>query len=354
MSDSRDAILTRLLSNIDNSYDKSEGSFFYDAEKPVAIELESGYTQIEGLLDKRFADTATGKNLDRVVKEAGITRKVTTKSSKSVTITGVAGSSIPKGELVASDLVSFEFIETTIIPSGGIIDVTVLCTSYGTIGNVPVGAIKYFPKTLPGLQTVTNKEAFINGYDEEDDETLRQRYYTKIQTPVTSNNKNAYKNWALSISGVGGAKVKSLWNGNGTVKVIIINSNKRAADSTLVQAVKNYIDPNDGDGEGQADIGAKCTVISATELAINVTVTLTIDTDTISSTLAKSKIESAITEYLASIAFSQSYVSYAQVGSIILGITGIKDYSNLKLNNGITNIAIGDEQIAVLGGVTVG
>jgi uncharacterized phage protein gp47/JayE len=352
MSDNRDAIQARLLSSVDDSYNKSSGEFIYDALKPVAIELESGYIQIDGILDKAFADTATGKNLDRVVARVGTNRKLTTQSNGIVTINGIVGSSITKGELVKSDGVNFKFTDTNIIPIGGTIDVNVQCTSYGTVGNVPIGAIKYFPKTLAGLQTVTNTSAFTNGYDEETDESLRVRYYAKVQAPVTSSNKNAYKNWALSITGVGGAKIKSLWNGNGTVKVIIINSNKRAADSILITSVKNYIDPNNGDGSGQADIGAICTVISATELAINITVTLTIDTNTISLAQALVNIGTSITSYLSNIAFNQTYVSYAQIGSIILGITGIEDYSNLKVNNGTANITIGDEQVAVIGGVT--
>ena len=354
MSDSRTVIQARLLSDISDEYNKSEGEFMYDAEIPVAIELEKSYSIVDGLLDKAFADTATGRNLDRVVARAGLSRKTTLRSSGIVTITGVVGAAITSGELVSSDSVNFAFTETTVIPESGSIDVNVQCTTYGAIGNVPAGSIKYFPKTLLGLKIVNNTLAFTNGYNEETNEELRTRYYTKVKTPVTSSNKNAYKNWALSINGVGSAKVKSLWDGPGTVKVIIINSNKMAADSTLVQSVKNLIDPGNGDGEGESNIGPVCTVISAVELSINITVTLTIDTDTTSTESAKLGIESGFTDYLADIAFSQDYVSYAKIGSIILGTIGIKDYSNLKVNGGTSNITVGDEQVAVLGGVTLG
>lgn len=129
MSDSRAVIQARLLSNISDEYNKSEGEFMYDAEKPVAIELENAYTEIEGVLDKRFAETATGKDLDKVVKDIGLTRKLTTQSIGKVTITGVVGSPINKGELVASDSVSFEFTETLVVPESGIIDVSVKCVS---------------------------------------------------------------------------------------------------------------------------------------------------------------------------------------------------------------------------------
>ena len=354
MADSKAIILNRMLADIDSNYDKSQGSFFYDVLSATAIEFEKKYKENENEIRKKHVDTAIGKELEELVKEyANMERKHSTQSSNVVIITGSNGYQITEGEMVASDGLNFIFTESTTIADGTAV-VAVKCEKYGSIGNVPVGAIKYFPKTLLGLKIVNNTLAFTNGYNEETNEELRTRYYTKVKTPVTSSNKNAYKNWALSINGVGSAKVKSLWDGPGTVKVIIINSNKMAADSTLVQSVKNLIDPGNGDGEGESNIGPVCTVISAVELSINITVTLTIDTDTTSTESAKLGIESGFTDYLADIAFSQDYVSYAKIGSIILGTIGIKDYSNLKVNGGTSNITVGDEQVAVLGGVTLG
>lgn len=353
MSDSREVIQARLLANIDDSYNKSEGEFMYDAEMPVAIELESTYTTIDGLEDKRFADTATGKNLDRICKEKGLIRKTTTRATGTVTITGVAGSPINAGQLVASDSLNFEFLETTTVPTNGTIDVSVRCTTYGTVGNVAVGAIKYFPKTLTGLTGVTNAETFSNGIDDETDEALRIRYYTKVNASVTTANKAAFKSWALDVDGVGNAKVIPLWNGRGTIKLIIVNSEMKVADSTLVKSVQDYIDPNqNGDGSGVMPLcGAVCTVASATEKLINVSVTVQ---TTLDSNTAQSKIESAITEYLQSIAFEQNYISYQMIGNKILNITGITDSSNLTINGGTSNVTLEDTEVAVLGVVTIG
>ncbi len=353
MSDSRDEIQDRLLSDIDDSYNKSQGEFMYDAEKPVSIELESAYKKIENLPNVPFADTAEGKDLDKVVNKFGVYRKETTQSNGPVIITGTPGSPITKGELVGSDALNFEFIDTTIVPTSGSIVVNVQCKTYGSIGNVPSGAIKYFPKTLSGLQKVTNSSAFTNGYDEEDNDSLRARYYAKIQNLVTSANKAQFRNWALEVTGVGDAKVIPLWNGNGTVKVVIINSNKVGADSTLIQAVQNYIDPNkNGDGSGKMPLcGAICTVVSATETAIHISVNIQSGLD---SATAKTNIENSIMEYLKTVAFQQSYVSYAFIGDRILNAEGITDYSNLLLNGAAENVTIRDEEVAVLGDVNVG
>ena len=65
MAETKEVIQERMLSNISDEYDKSEGSFFYDVIKPVAIELEALYAKAESILDKGFVDTATGKILIR-------------------------------------------------------------------------------------------------------------------------------------------------------------------------------------------------------------------------------------------------------------------------------------------------
>lgn len=347
MADSKEVIQARLLSNISDEYDKTEGSFFYDAEMPLSIELENAYDEQESILDKGFVDTATGEYLDKKVAEQGIYRKQATHATTTVTITGSVGANIIEGDKVASDNATYEFMESKTIEDTGQTTVNVQCTQLGTMGNVPVGAIKYFPVTLSGLVSVTNNVAVTNGYDGESDEELRQRYYTKVQTPSTSGNKYHYLNWAKEITGVGDAKVFSLWNGNGTVKVVIINSNKCSADSTLINEVFTHIENN-------RPIGATVTVISAIEKTINVSVSLVIDTNNYTIEGVTTAIENALTDYFKSIAFVETYVSYAKIGNIIFDIKGVLDYSNLTVNNGTANITISDEEIPVLGGVTVG
>lgn len=345
MADTKETILDRLMVNIDDKYDKSEGSFFYDVEAPIAAELESVYAEQEAILDEGFAVTATGVYLDRKVAEQGLTRKVAQASTTTVTITGAEGASIAVGALVASDTIFYAVTTATTIAAGQTtMIVPVQCTIAGITGNVPIGAIKSFPATIAGLSTVTNVAAVTNGYAEETDSELRARYMEKIQAPATSGNKYHYAIWAKEVTGVGDAKVLPLWNGNGTVKVVIINSNKRAADSTLINNTAAYIDDN-------RPIGSTVTVVSAAELAINVSVTITLASGYELADV-KATIESELTAYFASIAFKETYVSYSRISSIILNTAGVFDHSSLLINNDTENIAIADTQVAVLGTVT--
>jgi len=344
MAEIKATILARILSAISDSYDKTERSFFYDLEEPIAIELANLSTLTDEILSRAFVDTATGEYLDKIAGGFGITRKPAAKATTTVTITGSEGSSIAIGDKVASDTVNFLVTEAKTIAAGQTtMSVTVECETAGIIGNVPVGAIKYFPITIAGLTAVTNAISVTNGYDEETDEELRTRFYIHVQTPATSGNIYHYMNWSNDTTGVGATKVFPIWNGNGTVKVVIINSNKRAADSTLIDSVTANIEAN-------RPIGATVTVISASELAINVVATLSLDTGYVLADVTTA-IETALTEHLADIAFIDTYVSYAKVGSIILDVPGVLDYSNLTINSGTSNVSIGNEQVAVLGTV---
>jgi uncharacterized phage protein gp47/JayE len=348
---SSEAILSEMLADIDDKYDKSKGSFAYDVLSAGANKFAHYDESIDTMVERRFATTATGKDLQYVVVDHGIIPKTSTKSNGPVTITGIVGSLITKGEMVSADAVKFKFIQDSIIPASGTIDVMVECEIYGTKGNVPIGAIRFFPKTLQGLQTITNKTAFTNGYDGEEDPELKERFFEKVQEPATSGNEAEYKAWAKSITGVSDAKVIPIWdksngkNGAGTVKVIIINSDKRAADQTLIDSVKTYI-------ESVRPVGATVTIESAAELLINVSATLILAPGQVLDNV-KTVVETNITNYLKTIAFKQSFVSFAAISSIIFNSQGVTDVSNLNLNGGVANVQIENEQVAVLGSVLV-
>ncbi|WP_455796642.1 baseplate J/gp47 family protein [Clostridium butyricum] len=344
MAETKESLIATMLSKIDSSYDTSEGTFFFDVLMPIAIELEKMYKYANSITDKGFADTATGKDLDRIVEQFGINRKKSTKSTGYVEITGLSGSRIFAGEKVASDSISFIFLENKTVKDK-VVTVLVECETYGIDGNVPAGAIKYFPKTLQGLQSVTNKEAFTNGYDEETDEELRERYYIKVRTPATSGNIYHYQQWCLEVTGVGGCRIFPLWNGNGTVKCVIMDYNKKAADDSLINSVKEHIEEN-------RPIGADVTVTSVLEKAISINVKLSIESG-YSKDFAKEKIENSLNECFESIAFKKNYISYAKIGAIILSCEGIEDYTDLLVNNGISNINITEEEVCVLGGLEI-
>ncbi|MBB6217503.1 putative phage protein gp47/JayE [Anaerosolibacter carboniphilus] len=362
MLEDRSTIQNRMLSGIPEEYDTSEGSFFYDAVKPVAVELEAAYQQLGEILDKGFAETAMGEWLDKKAAEQGVYRKKPTKATTVVTITGSEGAIVNIGDKVASDTATFICKETKTIDATGQVNVMVECEEYGSAGNVPKGAIKSFPLTLTGLTSVTNGNPVTNGFPGESDEELRQRYFDKVRTPATSGNRYHYKNWAKEYPDVGDAKVLSYEEllaavpetPPGTVKVVIIDSDRTGAEPELVDKVFDYI-------EELRPIGAKLIVESAKEVKIHIKASFVVDGN-YTQEEGKANMEQKMKEYFRSIAFQKPYVSYAILGSLLLEAEGVLEYSNLTIGFvdeststirwGMENISIKDDQVPVLGGIT--
>ena len=331
-----------LLAYVPDDYDKSIGSFFYDLLRPVAVRLYVLSSEMETLPDAAFALTATGGYLDRKATEQGLERRAAEYAKGTVTITGRAGEVIRAGAKVAADNILFAVDETVSIPESGTIDVSVTCITGGAAGNVDAGEISRFPVTLPGVYTVTNTEPFEGGYDAESDDELLDRYFEKVSRPNASGNVNDYIAWAKEISGVGDVRVLPLWNGPGTVKVVITDSNTQPADEELIAEVAAHI-------EESRPIGASVTVVSAAQLTINVSAVLTKD----SGLDVQDEVKNSLKEYLSEYALEKEYVSYARIGSLILSIEGVEDYSELKVNNGTANITIPDGSVPVLGSVVL-
>lgn len=344
-------ILKAMLDSISSRYDTREGSFIFDALAATAKQLKLIDRNIAQAQNKFITTNLTGDELTLRVKDiTGIERKSATKATGIVTVTGTG--TIYSGALFeTAGGIQFKAIESKNITGSGTVKVEAVIP--GANGNVASNTITQFPVTIAGITAVRNEDPTTGGFEEESDEDLIQRYYEKLQTPATSGNKISYLNWAKEVEGVGDAKVFPLWNGTNTVKVVIIDSNRQPATPALVDSVQGYIDPDSsGLGEGEAPIGAHCTVVSAAGLDVDVSVEITLKTNYVLSTV-KENIRDSLIEFFKSIAFKENFVSYALIGNAILNSEGVADYAFLTINGSTSNIPIGEEEVAVLGGLTV-
>ena len=219
-----------------------------------------------------------------------------------------------------------------------------ICETPGSAGNECAGQIIPIDY-INGLQKAELTELLVPGNDEEDTESLRERYLNIIRKPSTSGNIYDYYNWAMSCDGVGAAKIFPLAYGAGTVKVVIADENKEAATAALVRQVKEYI-------EEQRPIGATVTVTSAEEYPVNVTAKILLANGVNLGDVQNSFAE-ALTEYFHDTAFELSYIGIARIGNILLDTAGVEDYSELTINGFTSNITLMDEQIATTGAVTL-
>ncbi|BAK15860.1 uncharacterized homolog of phage Mu protein gp47 [Solibacillus silvestris StLB046] len=345
MAETAQEILTRMLLNTSEEQDRSVGSFVFDVEKAAAIEFELQQLKIENVSRKLDIYNLSGNELTRFVyQQTGVRRKLATKAMVPVIVSGAEGSQIKKGDVVSADDINFISVEDKTIDASGSVVVLVESEFAGSIGNVPAGAINKFPTTLPGLVNVYNPEPSTTGYEEETDEALIVRYFERKQNPGKSGNSAHYKQWAKEVLGVGDAKVFPRFNGPLTMRVVIINRNGLPADEDLVNATYEHISTEMPFGVDEL------LVESALAVPLNLNVTLhLVEGYTVG--IVIENIKNTIAAYLAKSAFKTNFVSYAQIGALIIESEGVLDYENLLINGATANIPIAEDAIAVMGGI---
>lgn len=342
-----------MLASISNRYQKTTGFPAYDFTLAFALavlSLDQDLLLAEAHLD---VDNLTGIDLDEYIKQhRGLTRKYATYAEATLRVT------MGSGTIQAGDLFSTASGVEFYAISDGFYEVgdtfTVRAYVAGERGNVDAETISYMPVTIAGIAGIINDAPASGGLDAESDDAFRDRFYDDLQNPNNGCNQQAYVQLALSVAGVGRVRIFPQALGANTVEVCIVDANMEPAAASIIQAVQTLIDPNNnGDGAGEAPIGAVCTVTTAAALSISVSASVT-PFDGYDLATVTENIRADLTAYLREIAFKKdvTYLSYAQVGSRIAHADGVMDYSGLLMNGGTLNVPLGDRQTPVLGEVS--
>ena len=354
-------VTNRAIKNAPANINTIEGDLFWDAIKPFSEEIAK-FRKVLLLqtLKMGITQTATGKFLDLKGEADGIPRKEGSPSIQRIQIIAAEGTKINAGRIVSTesdeynDAIQFLILETITIDSTEIGITTAECLISGKIGNVAPGSITMLTKSINGVKQITNTEIIKEGIDDESDQDYLERILENASNPPNSANDAHYEKWARECIGVADCKVIPQWDGNGTVKVIIVADGHKAANETLLQEVHDYIDPYPKMGKGQAPIGAKLTVASCKEKAINIKVNLALADGYILNT-CKDVFSESLDEYLKQLSFKKTkYISFARIGNLILNVPGVIDYSDLYLNNMTSNCSLLEDEIAIRGSIEPG
>lgn len=343
-------ILDRMLDRVPEDMDKREGSIIYDALAPCAVELQLMYIELDVILNEAFADTASREYLIRRAAERGIQPKEATNAVLKGVFTPT-DLELEIGEEFSCD--ELNYVITEKIADG---EYKLTCQTGGSEGNTTFGELIPIDY-LDGLETAELTELIEPARDEEDTETFRRRYLSSFNSQAYGGNVTDYIEKTNAIDGVGATKVTPIWNGGGTVKLTIMNTDFEQASEALVEQVQEAIDPTqDGSGIGIAPIGHIVTVDTVESVSVNVACTIVYD-DGYSFNALQSQIESAISNYLTELRKTWSdeeslTVRAAQITARLLMITGIDDVTNIQLNGVAGNLQLESSQIPVLGGVS--
>lgn len=341
-------ILAAALARVPNTLDKRPGSIIYDALAPACYLMAEVFMQMAELFDATFADTSTGEYLSLRTSEMGVTRQPATKATR-------------KGEfnLVVAVGTRFGINDATFIVTQNLtgFDSELECEQAGVIGNAYTGALIPIDY-ISGLTTANLTDVIIPGEDEESDDALRLRYFENLASQAFGGNIADYKTKTKALAGVGGCKVYPVWNGGGTVKLVITDSTGLVPSPAVVSSVQEAIDPvaMAGNGLGIAPIGHVVTVAAATGITVNVGVSVTLEIGYIWVDV-EPYVEAAIETYLATLrsTWDQETVTtvrISQIESAILQVTGILDITGTTLNTVASNLVLNSPEIPLLGAVT--
>lgn len=324
--------------------DTREGSYFNNLVSPAAYEMYRVYQAMEAFLPILFPDETSGEWIDRRCADYGIERKKGVRAKAVLKFTGKTGAVVPENTpaLTETGLLFRTDEELILTETSG----TVMATAEaeGEKYNLPEGSITVLQNTITGIEGVTSGEA-TGGINPESDASLCARLYSYLQQPSTSGNKYDYERWAREVNGVEAAKAVPLWNGAGTVKVLLAGPGMVPAGSDVVEACKTHI-------EEVRPIGASVTVVSATSLPVNISAKVQLGVNTTVETVIE-EFKRRLSEYLAEIAFKRDVVVYYQLAMLLLSIDGVFDMADFLVNGGTENLSVKSDEIPTLGTVEV-
>ena len=327
-----ESIRDNILNNISATLDKREGSFTHDMVSSVAGELAKAYINMSDVLSLGFIEDNFDTYLDKRVSEFGVYRKAGTKAIGEIKVEGREGAKITNGTLVKAGDLYFTVLNDIELPEDNIIYVEAneVGYKYNLLANTEFELVEKNDRIIK----LINESDFKNGVDVESDEDLRKRFIKVVNNPSTSGNKAHYEEWALEVDGVGRAIVYPLWNGNGTVKVMIVGNDNKPVTEEIVENCKLHIEEN-------MPIGCQLTIATPSLLDISVKATLELkegyDIEDV-----KLDFESRLAEYLKEVTTD---LVYSKVYGLLVNHLGVEDITELTINDNNINISIAEDKI---------
>lgn len=367
MYETFEEIERRMLGRVSAKFDKREGAIIYDATAAAAVEFQNQNIERETLRNELFPDTASREYLIKHCAE----RRLTPYPASYATVAGKftpANLEIPIGTRFSHE--DFNYAVTEKIADG------LYYLQCETIGSEPNGVTgQLIPiDYVNGLQTAEIIEVTFIGEDEEETEALRERYFASVKSESFGGNQACYMQKVRAISRVGQVKLYSAaeWNGNGTVKIVITDSDNKVPSSDLVEQVQLIIDPEmvtadglltdeneppigTGTGAGIAPIGHFVTIVGAYDTKVNINTVLTYKSG-YSWAHVQSEVEAAIDRYLASLNanwedLDKIRVRIAHIESAILDVDGILDIQGTTINGKAENLAVDKDSLVSRGAI---
>lgn len=356
----------KMLSNLPEDIDKSEGGFPWDFTRPTAIEIAElkEYVLVEVLKSLSPVTCEESYLLDYHADGRGLVRRESVNATGYVTVTAKAGLVIPLGYGFSTEAddegntIDFVTTEEVTVDSLGNAKIPIEAAEGGSASNVGVNAIVLHTgdetgELLDEIISVTNEEAVTGGLDEEDDDTLRERIveYDRSHDISYVGNVADYKRWALSVPGVGAVTVIPAKDDSGIIKIILMDQNGVPASKQIQDAVYDYIMRPDSESDRLAPPNAVLEITAPETVVVNISVVVYLREAEIGD--VQNDLKAALQSYLLNVSSNDSAVRISAINSILGAVSGIYDYDSVQINGVSKNVDLESGQMPVLGTVTI-
>ena len=344
----------RMLDRVKDEFDRREGSVIYDATAPASVEFAELYILADVILKQAFATTADREFLILRAAEFNIYPEPATQGEFEAQF----NMEVPIGSRFNYN--EYNFVVTEVIDDAEH-KYKLKCEQYGRTPNATTGDIT----PIQGINGLTSAKILKNitpGEDEEDTEVFRKRYFDALKSKAYGGNGADYKEKVLAIPGVGGVKVYRCWNGGGTVKLVVLNSDYKPAADELIKEVENVIDPAPkGKGYGLAPIGHTVTIEKADPVTINYRIEVTMmsghnvnEIQTLAENAIKQRLLLRAKEWCNQDEKEHIILRTSLVTALMVELPNVLDVGRITINGAsISKLELKDNQIPVVGTITL-
>ena len=355
-------LLQTALDQANNIVDKRQGSIIYDSLASICYLISNEV--IDALLKSyidNYVGMASGESLDRLVEMFGLTRIEATYAQCKVEFYDSDNNlkDVPIGTMFTTlntpSPVTFitteEYIENaTHITGTYLAD----CQTAGTIGNMYIGECS-LSSNIQGISRVVLTEITVYARDVETDDELRERVKDKVKYKSWAGNIQSYKDWITNgtLNNVGQMQVYPVWNGHGTVKLSLVDTNNRPLDEQTLTEILDLVAPlvNGTRTEGHGYDPIDCLLTLDTPSYYNIDVDMTIVKEAgYDDITVKNNIISMLNNYAAELNGLwgdgsdpyQTIMQIAVIGARAISIDGVADVdvSSILLNGANTNLTL--------------
>lgn len=185
----------------------------------------------------------------------------------------------------------------------------------------------------------------IERRDGEDDESLRERALQSLARQGASGNCDDYAEWCAQVPDILRVRVLPLNRGAGTVDIVAVGQDGRAAGAAAVSAAQEIVDE-------KRPVGADAQVTAATEAALNITASVVLSEGASIETVTDA-FEEALAAFCRDTALTTRLVSYARVSALLLDCEGVEDVVTFTINGAAASVSLEDDEVGTLGTVTL-